>query len=202
MYAIVDIAGQQYKVQKDQKIFVHRLEGEEGSKIDFDKILLIEDDGKIQVGNPVIANTVVRATILSHLRGDTVKVFKKKRRKGYQKLNGHRQYFSQVIINSIGEGKAETAPKKKAEQPKSAKPKTEPKVTIAKAETKIEEVKAVKAVKEVKAVKAEKAVPKAKKETAEKKPEKPAAASKAKKTPAAKKAADTVKAKKPAKKKE
>jgi large subunit ribosomal protein L21 len=188
MYAIVDIAGQQYKVQKDQKIFVHRLEGEEGSKVDFDQILLIDDDGKIQVGNPVVANTVVKATILAHLRGDTVKVFKKKRRKGYQKLNGHRQYLSQLVIDSIGEGKAEAAPKKKAEQPKSAKPKAEPKVTKAKAEIVTKEVKEVKA-----------AAPKVKKETVEKKPAKKVPA--AKKAPAAKKTEATKVAKKPAKKK-
>jgi large subunit ribosomal protein L21 len=191
MYAIVDIAGQQYKVQKDQKIFVHRLEGEEGSKVDFDQILLIDDDGKIQVGNPVVANTVVKATILSHLRGDTVKVFKKKRRKGYQKLNGHRQYLSQLSIDSIGEGKAESAPKKKAEQPKSVKSKAEPKVIKAKTENITEEVKEVKV-----------AAPKAKKETAEKKPSKAAPVAKSK-VPTAKKASETTKAaKKPAKKKE
>jgi large subunit ribosomal protein L21 len=191
MYAIVDIAGQQYKVQKDQKIFVHRLEGEEGSKVDFDKILLIEDDGKIQVGNPLVANTVVKATILSHLRGDTVKVFKKKRRKGYQKLNGHRQYLSQIVIDNIGEGKAEKQPAKKAEQPKISKPKAEPKVAQAEG----------KAVKEV--IKEVKVSPIAKKEPVEKKPTKTAVTPKVKKAPVAKITDAKAKAaKKPAKKKE
>jgi large subunit ribosomal protein L21 len=182
MYAIVDIAGQQFKVQKDQKIFVHRLEGEEGSKVDFDQILLIDDDGKIQVGNPVVENTVVKATIVSQLRGDTVKVFKKKRRKGYQKLNGHRQYLSQVIIDSIGEGKAEAAPKKKAEQPKTA-----PKAPKANA-VDIDDVSAP---------------AKAKKEPVEKKAVKSAAAANTKKATATKKPAEKAKAaKKPVKKKE
>jgi large subunit ribosomal protein L21 len=196
MYAIVDIAGQQYKVQKDQKIFVHRLEGEEGSKVDFDQILLIDDDGKIQVGNPLVANTVVKATIVSHLRGDTVKVFKKKRRKGYQKLNGHRQYLSQIMIDSIGEGKVEKAPKIKAEQPKIAKPKAEPKVSAEKEENVIENTTKVSTPQ------------KAKKESVvknpvEKKPLKASSAEKTKKAPATKKPAEKAKAaKKPVKKKE
>lgn len=114
MYAIVDIAGQQYKVEKDQKIFVHRLEGKEGSKVDFDKILLIDNDGKITVGDPLIKNMVVTASILSHLKGDKVKVFKKKRRKGYKVLNGHRQYLTEIHIDGIGEGKVKAEPKKES----------------------------------------------------------------------------------------
>jgi large subunit ribosomal protein L21 len=102
MYVIVDIAGQQYKVEKDQKIFVNRLEGVTGSKIDFDQVLLVDNDGKVQVGMPVVKNMVVSASIISHQKGDTVKVFKKKRRKGYQKLNGHRQSLTQLLIESIG----------------------------------------------------------------------------------------------------
>ncbi len=109
MYAIVDIAGQQYKVEKKQKLFVHRLEGKEGSEVVFDKVLLIDNEGKISVGAPVVKNTIVAAKILSHLKGDKVKVFKKKRRKGYQVLNGHRQYLTEIEIEKIGEG---TAPKK------------------------------------------------------------------------------------------
>jgi large subunit ribosomal protein L21 len=101
MYAIVEIAGQQFKVSKDQKLFVHRLEGAEGSKIDFTKVLLVDDNGKFKVGAPVVEGAKVTATILSHLKGDKVLVFKKKRRKGYQKLNGHRQLFSQIEINEI-----------------------------------------------------------------------------------------------------
>ncbi len=101
MYAIVDIAGQQFKVEKDKKLYVHRLEGEEGSELDLDKVLLIDNEGKVEIGSPNIENAVVKAKILSHLKGDKVLVFKKKRRKGYQKLNGHRQYLTQIQIESI-----------------------------------------------------------------------------------------------------
>ena len=125
MYAIVDIAGQQYKVEKDQKVFVHRLEGKEGSKIDFDKILLIDNDGKITVGAPVVKNMVVSASIVSHLKGDKVKVFKKKRRKGYKVLNGHRQYMTEIHIDGIGEGKTKAKEEPKKETVKKAAPKAE-----------------------------------------------------------------------------
>jgi large subunit ribosomal protein L21 len=101
MYAIVDIAGQQFKISKNQEIFVHRLEGKEGSRIAFDKVLLIEDKGKVIVGAPVINGARVDAKIISHLRGDKVIVFKKKRRKGYQKSNGHRQYLTRIHIENI-----------------------------------------------------------------------------------------------------
>lgn len=113
MYAILEIAGQQFKVSKDQKIFVHRLENEEGSKVEFDKVLLIDNDKNIIVGEPVIEKAMITATVLSHMRGDKVKVFKKKRRKGYQKLSGHRQNFTQVQINDILEkGEKKSAAKK------------------------------------------------------------------------------------------
>ena len=101
MYAIVEIAGQQFKVEKDQKIFVHRLEGEEGASLDFDKVLLIEDGKKIKVGTPLVEGAKVSAKILSHLKGDKVIVFKKKRRKGYKVKNGHRQYLTKISIESI-----------------------------------------------------------------------------------------------------
>jgi large subunit ribosomal protein L21 len=101
MYAIVEIAGQQFKVEKDQQIFVHRLDAEEGSKVDFDKVLLVEDGGKVNVGAPVVTGAKVTVKVLSHLKGDKVLVFKKKRRKGYQKLNGHRQSFTEIQIESI-----------------------------------------------------------------------------------------------------
>lgn len=101
MYAIVDIAGQQFKVAKDQKLFVHRLQGEEGATIEFDKVLLVDNEGKITVGAPTVAGTKVTAKILSHLKGDKVIVFKKKRRKGYKKKNGHRQYFTKIEIQGI-----------------------------------------------------------------------------------------------------
>ena len=103
MYAIVDIAGQQFKVAQGQQIFVHRLSGEEGSKITFDKVLFIDNEGATKIGTPVIEGANVEAKIIEHLKGDKVLVFKKKRRKGYQTLNGHRQYLSKVEIENITE---------------------------------------------------------------------------------------------------
>ena len=107
MYAIVKIAGQQFKVEKSQRVYVHRLEANEGSDVEFDNVLLMEKDGKVQVGTPVIEGAKVAATVINHLKGDKVLVFKKKRRKGYQKLNGHRQYLTQILIQGIL-GKGET----------------------------------------------------------------------------------------------
>jgi large subunit ribosomal protein L21 len=101
MYAIVDIAGQQFKVEKDQEIFVHRLESEEGAEIHFANVLLVDDNGHIKVGMPVLEGASVTATILSHLKGKKVLVFKKKRRKGYQKTNGHRDYLTKIRIENI-----------------------------------------------------------------------------------------------------
>lgn len=103
MYAIVEIAGQQFKVMQGQELFVNRLESEEGSKISFDKVLLIENGGNTKVGTPTVAGANVKATIKEHCKGKKVIVFKKKRRKGYQTLNGHRQYLSKVLIDSITE---------------------------------------------------------------------------------------------------
>ena len=101
MYAIVEIAGQQFKVEKDAKLFVHRLDAEEGANLDFEKVLLIDNNGKVKVGKPVVKNAKVTGKVLSHMKGDKVKVFKKKRRKGYKVLNGHRQYFTQIQIEEI-----------------------------------------------------------------------------------------------------
>jgi len=101
MYAIVDIAGQQFKVEKNQQIFVHRLPSDEGSKVEFNQVLLVGDNGKVQVGTPTVSGASVSAKVLSHLKGDKVIVFKKKRRKGYQKSNGHRQQFTKIQIESI-----------------------------------------------------------------------------------------------------
>ncbi|MFC2136803.1 50S ribosomal protein L21 [Bacteroidota bacterium] len=101
MYAIVDIAGQQFKVEKDQKVYVNRLQAEEGSQVEFDKVLLIDNDGKIKVGAPVVKDAKVTAKVVTHLKGDKVLVFKKKRRKGYQKLNGYRPYLTQIQIEEI-----------------------------------------------------------------------------------------------------
>ncbi|MFW5757770.1 MAG: 50S ribosomal protein L21 [Bacteroidota bacterium] len=101
MYAIVEIAGQQFKVVKDQKIFVHRLEGKEGDALEFDRVFLHANDEKIEVGAPVVEGAVVKAKVLEHVKADKILVFKKKRRKGYQKMNGHRQLMTQIQIEEI-----------------------------------------------------------------------------------------------------
>jgi len=167
MYAIVEIAGQQFKVAKDQKVFVHRLEEKEGSKVSFDKVLLL-DDGKVTIGAPVIENAVVTAKVLSHLKGDKVIVFKKKRRKGFRKKNGHRQYLSQILI----EGISTKAPAKKAaaktEEPKAeAKPVAKKAAPAKKTATK-EEKAPVKAAPKKAAPKAAAKKPAAKKESPKK----------------------------------
>ncbi|SRR5574344_48077 len=101
MYAIVDIAGQQFKVEKGRKVYVHRLDAEIGSSVNFDKVLLTDNEGNVKVGNPFVDGAQVKATVLEHLKGNKVIVFKKKRRKGYQKKNGHRQLLSQILIEEI-----------------------------------------------------------------------------------------------------
>ena len=101
MYAIVDIAGQQFKVEKGQEVFVHRLDGDEGAKMEFDKVLLVDNNGKVSVGTPTVEGAKISAKIIVHTRADKVIVFKKKRRKGYQKSNGHRQDLSKVLIEKI-----------------------------------------------------------------------------------------------------
>ena len=120
MYAIVEIAGQQFKVSKDLKVYVHRLANEEGSKVSFDKVLLLDDNGSVTLGAPAIEGASVEAKVLQHLKGDKVIVFKKKRRKGYKKRNGHRQYLTQILIEGIvATGAKKAAPKaEKAEAPK------------------------------------------------------------------------------------
>ena len=117
MYAIVEIAGHQYKVQKDQRLYVNRVEGEEGTSLSFDKVLLTDDNGTVNVGAPVIDGIQVDAKIVQHLKADKVTIFKKKRRKGYRKKNGHRQAISLIEIVGIGGGSAKPAAKK-AEAPK------------------------------------------------------------------------------------
>lgn len=126
MYAIVEIAGQQFKVEKNQQIFVHRLDSKEGDKVTFDNVLLIETKGKVKVGAPKLSGAKVTAKVLEHLKGDKVNVFKKKRRKGYRVKNGHRQYLSKIEIQKIDEKAAakKVAPKKEAkteEKPKAKK---------------------------------------------------------------------------------
>jgi len=129
MYAIVEIAGQQFKVAKDQKVFVNRLAVEEGKKVAFDNVLLIGDGDKVTVGAPAINGAQVGAKVVKHLKGDKVIVFKKKRRKGYRVKNGHRQSLSQIIIESIVASGAKKVEAKKAEPKKAApaKAKAEPK---------------------------------------------------------------------------
>jgi large subunit ribosomal protein L21 len=115
MYAIVEIAGQQFKVSKDLKVYVHRLANEEGSKVSFDKVLLLDDNGNVTLGAPAIEGASVEAKVLQHLKGDKVIVFKKKRRKGFKKRNGHRQYLTQIVIEGISAtGAKKAAPKKAA----------------------------------------------------------------------------------------
>jgi large subunit ribosomal protein L21 len=123
MYAIVEIAGQQFKVAKDQKVYVHRLQAEEGSKVTFDNVLLLDNNGSVTIGAPAIEGASVTAQVLGHLKGDKVIVFKKKRRKGYQKKNGHRQYLSEIRIESIaatGATKSAKAAAPKVEATKTA----------------------------------------------------------------------------------
>ncbi len=101
MYAIVEIAGQQFKIEKEAKLFVHRLKAEEGSQVTFDNVMLIDENGSVKVGAPTVTGASVTATVLYHLKGEKVLVFKKKRRKGYQKMNGHRQYLTSIKIDAI-----------------------------------------------------------------------------------------------------
>ncbi len=101
MYAIVEIAGQQFKVEKDRYIFTHRLKAAVGGSITFDQVLLIDNEEQVSVGTPTVEGASVKATILEHLKGDKVIVFKKKRRKGYKKMRGHRQYLTKVQIEDI-----------------------------------------------------------------------------------------------------
>ncbi len=144
MYAIVEIAGLQYKVEKDQRLYVNRLNVAEGKKVKFDRVLLIEEKGDVKVGAPVIDGAVVEATVNGEVKGDKVLVFKKKRRKGYQKMNGHRQMFTSITINKItakapakkaaakATEDAEAAPKKEAAKKPAAKKATTAKKPAAK----------------------------------------------------------------------
>lgn len=115
MYAIVDIQGQQFKVSANQKIYVHRLTADEGTDIDIDKVLLIDDEKEVLIGTPFVEGAIIYAKVLKHLKGDKVVVFKKKRRKGYRVKKGHRQELSQLIIEEIIEKNAKK--REKAEKP-------------------------------------------------------------------------------------
>ncbi|MFV9549782.1 50S ribosomal protein L21 [Algibacter sp. PT7-4] len=134
MYAIVEIAGHQFKVEKDQKVFVNRLDTEEGKKVSFDNVLLLADGNNVTVGAPAIDGAQVSAKVLKHLKGDKVIVFKKKRRKGYRVKNGHRQSLTEIVIESIAaSGAKKAAPKKET---KKAEPKVEAKAAPKKAAAK------------------------------------------------------------------
>ena len=132
MYAIVEIAGHQFKVEKDQKVFVNRLQTEEGKKVSFDNVLLVGDGDNVTVGAPAIDGAQVGAKVLKHLKGDKVIVFKKKRRKGYRVKNGHRQSLTEIVIESIGASGAKKAAPAKAT--KKAEPKAETKKVAPKVE--------------------------------------------------------------------
>jgi len=125
MYAIVEIAGQQFKVEKDQQLFVHRLEGKEGAKVSFNNVLLIDNKGKVNVGAPAVKGASISVKILEHLKGDKTIVFKKKRRKGYKVKNGHRQYLTKIQIEEISEKGGVKKTTAKVEKPKTEATKTE-----------------------------------------------------------------------------
>ena len=138
MYAIVEIAGQQFKVVQDQKLFVHRLVDKEGAKVSFDKVYLLDDGKKVILGAPAITGASVEAKVVSHFKGDKVIVFKKKRRKGYRVKNGHRQALTELIIEKIQASGAKpevTTAKSKAAPSKPAAKKVAAKKAVKKVET-------------------------------------------------------------------
>lgn len=116
MYAIVEIAGQQFKVEENEEIFVHRMDAEPGTQVEFNEVLLVDNDGAINVGMPHVENSKVSGKVLEHARGDKVIVFKKRRRKGFQKETGHRQDFSKILIESISLGGVAKKEKKAKEE--------------------------------------------------------------------------------------
>ena len=137
MYAIVEIAGQQFKVEKDQKYFVHQLDAKPGTKVTFENVLLLDDNGKVSVGSPSVSGVVVTANIEQHLLGDKVIVFKKKRRKGYAVKNGHRQRLTEITVKEIGsiptsKKNVQKAADKKTVAKKASSPKAADKKTVAK----------------------------------------------------------------------
>ncbi len=164
MYAIVEIAGQQFKVKKDQKVFVHRLDAQEGDTVNFDNVLLLDNDGQVTIGAPAIEGAAVAAKILRHLKGDKVIVFKKKRRKGYKKKNGHRQYLTEIFVKDV------IASGFKSDKKKEAKPvaKKAPAKKVAKAAPVAEPAKFADVKEEKVAVKKEVKKPVAKKAPAKK----------------------------------
>lgn len=161
MYAVVNIAGQQFKVEKDQHIYVHRLPNKEGDKVTFGEVLLVDNNGTIEVGAPVVSGAEVTGKVIEHLKGDKVIVFKKKRRKGYQTRNGHRQYLSKISIDGISlGGKKATAKKEEAPKKEEAKAEAKPAPKAAEAKKPKAETKKAEAPKAAKAADAAKAKPK------------------------------------------
>ena len=144
MYAIVEIAGHQFKVEKDQKVFVNRLSTEEGKKVDFDNVLLIGDGNNVTLGAPAIDGAQVSAKVLKHLKGDKVIVFKKKRRKGYRVKNGHRQALTEIVIEGItASGAKKAAPKKETKKAEPKAEKAAPKAAAKKATGKADDLKKI-----------------------------------------------------------
>ncbi len=131
MFAIVEIAGKQYKVEKDQKIFVNRIDEQEGKKITFEKVLLLKETDKVEIGMPIVQGIEVKAKVLQHLKDDKITVFKKKRRKGYKVKNGHRTYLTKLEILDIGKQSSNSS-KTKTVAKKTDEKKTVAKKTVAK----------------------------------------------------------------------
>ena len=145
MYAVVEIQGSQFKVTKDQKLFVNRIDAKEGSKVSFDKVLLVDDGKNVQVGKPSLSGTAVEAKIIAHLKDDKVIVFKKKRRKGYKVKNGHRQSITEIVIQGINDKKS--SPKKDSSSDKTTAAKKKvaaKKTTTAKKKVAVKKTTAVK----------------------------------------------------------
>ena len=131
MYAVVEIQGSQFKVTKDQKLFVNRIDAKEGSKVSFDNVLLVDDGKKVQIGKPNLSGTAVEAKIISHLKDDKVIVFKKKRRKGYKVKNGHRQSITEIVIQGINDKKSSPKKDSSSDKTTAAKKKVAVKKTTA-----------------------------------------------------------------------
>ena len=145
MYAVVEIQGSQFKVEKNQKLFVNRIDAKEGSKVSFDKVLLVDDGKNVQVGKPNLSGTAVEAKIIAHLKDDKVIVFKKKRRKGYKVKNGHRQSITEIVIQGINDKKS--SPKKDSSSDKTTAAKKKvaaKKTTTAKKKVAVKKTTAVK----------------------------------------------------------
>ena len=123
MNAIVEISGKQFKVKKDTKLFVNRLDSKEGDKVTFDNVLLLDNGSKVVVGKPTVKHATVEAKVLKHLKDDKVIVFKKKRRKGYKVKNGHRQALTEIIVEKVSEKVVKAKPTKKSAEDKSSKTK-------------------------------------------------------------------------------